>query len=215
MEGARKVYGPARNPRTGKELFGSLAPGSELGWRVMGGGPEPYTAIVDQLKYVVFKDPDWDWRTFDFDKDNARFDLPENTIMNAWDPNLAKFFAHGGKLLIYHGWNDQNVSPYITVKYFKSVQDTMGAAKVANNIRLFMVPGMAHCSGGEGPNVFDKVGTLDRWVEEGKAPDSITASHSTDGKVDRTRPLCPYPQVAKYKGTGSIDDAASFECRLP
>jgi feruloyl esterase len=216
VEGARKAYGPAKNPRTGAELFGTLTPGSELGWAVMAGGPEPYRAILDQAKYVVFKDPDWDWRTFDFDKDNARFERPENLIMNGTDPNLKKFFAHGGKLLMYHGWNDQNVSPYNSVKYFKSVEDTMGgASKTAENIRLFMVPGMAHCAGGEGPNTFDKIGTLDRWVEEGKAPEKIVASHSTDGKVDRTRPLCPYPQVAKYKGTGSIDDAANFECKAP
>ena len=82
-------------------------------------------------------------------------------------------------------------------------------------MRLFLAPGMGHCGGGEGPNVFDKVGALERWVEQGKAPDTLIASHSTDGKVDRTRPLCPYPQVARYKGTGSIDDAANFVCRVP
>ncbi|MCL5743372.1 MAG: tannase/feruloyl esterase family alpha/beta hydrolase, partial [Acidobacteria bacterium] len=216
VEAVRKVYLPGRNPRTGKELFGSLAPGSELGWAVMGGGPEPYAPILDQLKYVVFKDPAWDWRTFDFDKDNARFEKPENLIMNATDPDLRKFIARGGKLLIYHGWSDQNVSPFLTVNYFNSVQDTLGgASKTGDNIRLFMAPGMAHCGGGEGPNVFDKVGALDRWVEQGEAPSRIIASHSTKGKVDRTRPLCPYPQVAKYKGTGSIDDAANFVCSLP
>lgn len=213
VEAVRKVYTPGRDPRTGKQLFGSLAPGSELGWAVMGGGPQPYAAILDQLKYVVFKDPAWDWRTFDFDKDNARFEQPENLIMNATDPDLRKFIARGGKLLIYHGWSDQNVSPYNSVKYFESVQDALGG--VSNNVRLFMAPGMAHCGGGEGPNVFDKVGTLDRWVEQGEAPGRIIASHSTRGKIDRTRPLCPYPQVAKYKGTGSIDDAANFVCRLP
>jgi feruloyl esterase len=216
VEAARKVYMPGRNPRTGAELFGSLAPGSELGWAVMGGGPGPYSAILDQLRYVVYQDAAWDWRAFDFDKDNARFERPEYLIMNATNPDLRKFIAHSGRLLMYHGWNDQNVSPYNTVRYFQNVQDALGgAAKTANNVRLFMVPGMAHCSGGEGPNVFDKVGTLDRWVEEAKAPDSIVASHMVNGKADRTRPLCPYPQVAKYKGTGSIDDAASFVCKLP
>jgi feruloyl esterase len=216
VEGARKVYGHAKNPRTGAELFGLLVPGSELGWAVMAGGPEPYKSILDQAVYVAFKNPDWDWRTFDFDKDNDRFNQPENLIMNGTDPNLKKFFAHNGKLLMYHGWNDQNVSPYNSVKYFKSVEDTMGgASKTSQNIRLFMVPGMAHCSGGEGPNTFDKIGTLDRWVEENRAPEKIIAAHSSDGKVDRTRPLCPYPQVARYKGTGSIDEAANFECRMP
>ena len=90
-----------------------------------------------------------------------------------------------------------------------------GDAKTMDHIRLFLEPGMGHCGGGEGPNVFDKVGTLERWVEQGKAPEKIVASHSKDGKVDRTRPLCPYPETARYKGTGSIDDAASFACQSP
>ncbi|HLK64011.1 MAG TPA: tannase/feruloyl esterase family alpha/beta hydrolase [Bryobacteraceae bacterium] len=213
---ARKVYGPGRNPRTGKELFGTLAPGSELGWAVMGGGPDPYGPILDQTRFVVFHDAkDWDWRTFDFDKDNDRFERPEFLIMNATDPHIEKFVGHGGRLLMYHGWADQNVSPYGTVRYFESVREVMGPAKTDNNVRLFMEPGMGHCGGGEGPNTFDKIGVLDRWVEEGKAPESIIASHSTGGKVDRTRPLCPYPQVAQYKGSGSIDDAANFTCRVP
>ncbi len=216
VEGARKVYTPPNIPRTRKDLFGPLAPGSELGWGVMAGGPAPYAAALDQMKYVVFKDPAWDWRTFDFAKDFPRFERPEYLAMNATDPHIGKFVHHGGKLLIYHGWSDPTVSPYATVLYFQNAQEVLGgAAKAANNVRLFMLPGMGHCSGGDGPNTFDKVGTLDRWVEEGKAPDSIIASHSTNGKVDRTRPLCPYPQVATYKGTGSIDEAANFTCRPP
>jgi len=215
VEGTRKAYGPGRNPHTGKALFGSLAPGSELGWSVMG-GLEPYAPILEQAKYVTFADsPNWDWRTFDFDKDNDRFERAEYLIMNATDPHLEKFIGHGGKLLIYHGWADQNVSPYNTVDYFRKVQEAIGAAKADASVRLFMAPGMAHCSGGEGPSAFDKVGPLDRWVEEGKAPESLIASHSTGGKVDRTRPLCAYPRVAVYKGSGSIDDAASFVCKLP
>ena len=214
VEAARKVYGPGKNPRTGKVLFGTLAPGSELGWAVMGAGPEPYAPILEQARYVVYQDPSWDWRTFDFDKDNDRFERPEYLIMNATDPHLDKFAAHGGKLLMYHGWADQNVSPYMTVDYFQHVREAMGAAKTDSSVRLFMAPGMAHCSGGEGPNTFDKLGTLDRWVEDGKAPASIIASHSSGGKVDRTRPLCPYPQMAVYKGSGSIDDAANFVCKV-
>jgi len=198
------------------ELFPSLGPGSELGWGTLGAGPEPYNNTLDQYRYVVFQDPNWDWRTFNFDGDIVRSEKPEYVVMNATDPNLRPFFAHGGKLLIYHGWSDPNVSPFNTIKYFKSVQDTLGGASTtAGNIRLFMVPGMGHCGGGEGPNVFDKIGTLDRWVEEGKTPESITASHSGEGKVDRTRPLCPFPQVAKYKSSGSVDEAANFVCKLP
>jgi len=91
----------------------------------------------------------------------------------------------------------------------------VGAAKTAEAVRLYMAPGMNHCGGGEGPNSFDMVSALEQWVESKKAPDQIVATHSADGKVDRSRPLCPYPQVAKYKGTGSIDEAASFSCKLP
>jgi feruloyl esterase len=123
------------------------------------------------------------------------------------------FFSHGGKLLLYHGWSDNQVPTPNTVKYYNAVVKNLGgASKAADKVRLFLAPGMGHCAGGEGPNVFDKVAPLEKWVEQGKAPDMLIASHATDGKVDRTRPLCPYPQVIKYKGTGSIDDAANFAC---
>ncbi len=211
VEAARKIYADAVNPRTGQTLFPSLAPGSELGWAVLGGGPEPSPIILDQYKYVVFKDPSWDWRTFDFDKDIVRSEAPGNVVMNATDPNLSRFFAHNGKLLLYHGWADPNISPFSTIQYYKSVMDT----KPPDSIRLFLEPGMGHCGGGEGPNTFDKVGALENWVEKGKAPDKIVASHATKGVIDRTRPLCPYPQAATYKGTGSMDEAANFVCAQP
>ncbi|HSP66158.1 MAG TPA: tannase/feruloyl esterase family alpha/beta hydrolase [Bryobacteraceae bacterium] len=216
VDAAKKIYSSATNPRTGAVLFSSLVPGSELGWGVQAAGPDPSANIYDHFKYVVFKNPAWDWRTFDFDKGIALAEQPENAAMNATDPNLKAFFAHNGKLLIYHGWADTNVPPVNTIKYYGSVLDTLGgASKTSNHVRLFMEPGMGHCGGGEGPNVFDKVGTLERWVEQGKAPEKIIASHSTEAKVDRTRPLCPYPQVAKYKGSGSIDEAANFACQVP
>jgi feruloyl esterase len=127
-------------------------------------------------------------------------------------PDLTAFKQRNGKLLLYHGWRDQNFSAQSTIDYYRSVRDRMGAADIANWMRLFLAPGMGHCGGGEGPNSFDAVGALDTWVEHGKAPDVIVASHRTEGKVDRTRPLCPYPQVAKYKGTGSSDAAENFQC---
>jgi len=216
VDAAKKIYSPAINPRTGQQLFSSLVPGTELGWGVQALGPEPSANIYDQYRYVVFKDPHWDWKTFNFDSDVVRGDLPENVVMNATDPNMKAFFSHGGKLLLYHGWSDPNVPTLNTIKYYKSVTETMGgAANASNNVRLFLEPGMGHCNGGEGPNVFDKVGALEQWVEQGKAPQQLNASHSTNGKVDRTRPLCPYPQVARYKGAGSIDDAANFVCKMP
>ena len=215
VEAARKIYSPAVNPRTGKELFASLVPGTELGWGVQAQGPGPSVPIYDQYRYVVFKDPNWDWKTFDFDKDVARGDLPENLIMNATNPDMKPFFSRGGKLLLYHGWSDSQVPAVNTIKYYDSVVHVMGTANASKSVRLFMAPGMGHCRGGEGPDTFDKVGALERWVEQGQAPDQLAASHSSEGKVDRTRPLCAYPQVARYKGTGSVDDAANFACKAP
>jgi feruloyl esterase len=215
-EAVRKIYTEGTNPRTGQKLFPSLAPGSELGWAVLGAGPGPSQIILDQYQYVAFKDPNWDWKTFDFDKDITRSETPEILVMNATDPNLSRFFGHKGKLLLYHGWSDPNITPLATIQYYKSVVDTMGGEKkTMDSVRLFLEPGMGHCGGGEGPNKMDLAGTLDQWVEKGSAPDKMIASHSMNGKVDRTRPVCPYPQVAKYKGSGSIDDAANFSCAKP
>jgi feruloyl esterase len=216
VEAAKKIYSPALNPRTGQELFASLVPGTELGWGVQALGPEPSANIYDQYRYVVFSDPNWDWKTFDFDRDVIRGDRPENLIMNATDPDMKKFFAHGGKLLLYHGWSDPNVPAVNTIKYYRGVVENLGGASSAStSVRLFMAPGMGHCGGGEGPNVFDKMAAIEQWVEQGTAPDVLIATHSTSGKVDRSRPLCAYPQVAKYRGSGSIDEAASFVCAAP
>jgi feruloyl esterase len=220
VETVNKIYSEPTNPRTGQKLFPSIVPGSELGWAVLG-GPEASPIILDQYQYVAFKDPNWDWKTFDFDKDIERSEKPEYLVMNSTDPNLTQFFAHKGKLLLYHGWADPNISPLSTIQYYKSVVDTMGGEKkTSDSVRLFLEPGMAHCGGGDGPNKMDLEGTLDTWVDKGVAPNQMVASHSTrsasgDLKVDRTRPVCPYPQVAKYKGSGSIDEAANFSCAKP
>jgi feruloyl esterase len=215
VEAARKLYSPTKNPRTGEELYPGYSAGSELGWAVKAKGPEAELNGLDQFKYVVFKDPNWDWRTFNFDSDVALADKIDNETINATDRNLKPFLSHG-KLLIYHGWSDPNVPPLSTVKYYKSVVDTLGGTKkTMDSMRLFMEPGMGHCRGGEGPDTFDVVSALEQWVERGKAPEQMIASHRTNGAVDRTRPLCPYPQVAKYKGSGSIDDAANFTCKAP
>ena len=199
--------------RDGKEIFPGLEPGAELGWGAFFGGPEPSSTALDQFKYVVYKDPKWDWRTFDFERDLAKANEVDNGTVNAINPDLSKFAGRRGKLLLYHGWSDPGVPPRATVNYYNSVLQKMGGpAKTSNWVRLFMAPGMGHCRGGEGPDTFDAVGALERWVEKGKAPDQLVASQSTEGKVTRTRPLCPYPQVARYKGTGSMDDAANFTC---
>ncbi len=127
----------------------------------------------------------------------------------------AAFLDRGGKLIQYHGWSDPQISPVNSVQYYQQVLKTIGDAKVQGSYRLFMAPGMGHCRGGDGPNAFDPMVALEQWVERGTAPDRIVASHATAGTVDRTRPLCPYPQVASYAGTGSTDDAANFVCKKP
>jgi feruloyl esterase len=162
----------------------------------------------------VFNDPKWDWHSFDFDRDAAKAKETDHGVTNATSPDLLSFARHGGKLLMYHGWADGAIPPRATVNYYASVVSTAGGrATVDLWMRLFMVPGMYHCRGGEGPNTFDMVGALDQWVEQGTAPDRMLASHASNGIVDRTRPLCPYPQVATYKGAGSIDEAVNFACK--
>jgi feruloyl esterase len=119
-------------------------------------------------------------------------------------------------LIQYHGWNDWQISPLNSVHYYQNVLEASGGAtRVQDSYRLFMAPGMGHCGGSEGPNNFDMLGALEGWVEQGRAPAQIVASRIQNGKVDRTRPLCPYPQIAKFKGAGSIDDAANFVCAAP
>ena len=215
VETARKIYAASKNPRTGQEIFPGLEPGSELGWSGLAGA-QPLQIPVDHFKYVVFQDPNYDWRTVNFDSDVALADKLDNGTINATDPNLKAFTGHGGKLLLYHGWNDQLIAPRNAVNYYQSVLDTLGgASRTADSVRLFMVPGMNHCAGGDGTGVFDTVSVIEKWVEQGQAPDRIVASHVSAGAVDRSRPLCAYPKVAQYKGSGSTDDAANFVCKLP
>jgi feruloyl esterase len=215
VETARKIYAPASNPKSGEEFFPGLEPGSEPGWGTYG-GPRPFGIADDYFKYVIFQDPNWDYKKFDFDGHLTVAERIGKGTVDALDPNLKDFFARGGKLIQYHGWNDPQVLPLNSVRYYTSVLEAMGGSgKISDSYRLFMVPGMAHCGGGEGPNRFDGFGALANWVENGKAPDQMVASRVADGKTDRTRPLCPYPETPVYKGAGSTDDAANFTCRMP
>ena len=214
VEAARRMYSGAVNPRTKQQIYPGFEPGSEVGWRVMG-GPQPFGIGIDYFRFVIFKDPAWDFKTLNFDTDAALAEKTDNGLINATDPNLKEFFGHGGKLIQYHGWNDWQIAPRNSVHYYESVLETFGgASKVQDSYRLFMVPGMGHCGGSDGPNQFDMLTALEQWVEKGKAPERVIAARR-DGKNDRTRPLCPYPQVASYRGSGSTDDAANFVCALP
>jgi feruloyl esterase len=197
-------------------IYPGREPGSEPGWSGLAGGPAPFSIATDYYKFVVFKNPAWDFKTMDFDRDVAAGDTAGAGAVNATSANLSAFFGRGGKLLMYHGWSDMLISPRNSVNYYTSVAQAMGGdAKVRDSIRLFMAPGMGHCAGGDGPSNFDKVSLLEAWVEQGKAPDRIVAARLTAGQVDRTRPLCPYPQVAAYSGSGDTNDAANFVCKAP
>ena len=213
---AQVIMGPVKHRQTGELIFPGYEPGTELGWSRLLGGPEAYATAVDQFKYIVFNNPNWDWRTFDLERDVAASDAAAKGVLAAVNPNLTSFAQHGGKLLTYHGWADPSIAPQASINFYESaLSATRPPAQSPEWLRLFMVPGMGHCSGGEGPNTFDMVSALEAWVEQGKVPRQVIASHSTAGKVDRTRPLCPFPQVARYKGTGSIDEAANFTCAAP
>jgi len=209
---ARKIYANSVNPTTKEKIFPGFAPGSEITWTATAGA-QPFPIPVDFYKYFVFANAAWDWKTFDFDKDVAAGDEKFGKLMNAIDSDLGPFKKRGGKLIMYHGWNDQLIQPYNAIDYYSSVTKKLGPSDTDDFARLFMVPGMTHCAGGVGPNTFDAVTALEQWVEKGTKPAQMIASHMTSGTVDRTRPLCPYPQVATYDGRGSIDVAASFVCK--
>lgn len=233
VEAAKEIYAGPRNPRTGEQIFPGLEPGSELGWSAFfAERHEPF--VASHFKYLVFENPNWDFRTLNFDSDVALADKLGSAILNATDPNLKEFLSNHGKLILYHGWNDPGVAPQNTINYYESVSAALGNTREAEkSVRLFMIPGQYHCA--EGLWLFDVIGALEQWVEHGNVPDRMIASHFSDpghsqveshvmdvqishwsqvfGKVDRTRPLCPYPQIAKYKGHGSTEEAANFVCR--
>jgi feruloyl esterase len=219
VEAARRVYRGLKDPSTGAQLYPGLVPGSEPFWPHRDPN-NPFPIPLSHYKWLVFADPNWDWKTFDFsDPDDYSAHLKAEKsfapIMNATNPDLRAFRQRGGKILQYHGWNDQLIAPQNSIDYYESVRSFFGAGDVLDFYRLYMAPGMAHCSGGTGPNAFDMQAALEQWVERGIAPDQIVATRSTNGIVDRLRPLCTYPKVAAYTGAGDINDAASFVCRDP
>jgi len=220
----KKLYAGPRNPHTGEEIYPGLTPGSELGWGGVVNGPNIYATADQFFKYMVFKRPDWDWRTYDFDADWVTSRTGFDRILNATDPDLRAFEQRGGKLFQYHGWKDTVHPAMRSIEYYESVLSALDAhgdrkqaiARTQKFYRLFMVPGSNGCaSAGAWPDVFDPMDTLTRWVEKGTAPDRVLVSHRTNGAVDRTRPLCAYPKVAVYDGSGSSDEAKNFRCQAP
>jgi feruloyl esterase len=219
------IYGGVN--RTGASFFPGWPVGAEIGvanqttawspWFVAAPGQRPVQTNFGEtfFRYMAFgrANPSYDWLTFNIDTDYDKL-AQTRAALDATDPNLSRFSARGGKILSYYGWADQALNPLMGVNYYESVLATMGPS-TPDFFRLFMVPGMFHCSGGVGTSTFDAVTPLIQWVEKGMAPANIPASRVVDGKTVRTRPLCPYPEVAKYKGSGSIDEASNFSCSKP
>jgi feruloyl esterase len=221
------IWSGPRNSR-GELVYPPYMRGAEAhgGWASYMTGKGPVTGshwdqASNVFRYMVFEKPSWDFRTFDYDRDVAFTDAKLGALMNAYDPDLSALRRHRGRLLMYHGWNDPSISPQNTVNYYETAvrtwreQENAAIDAVPDFIRLFMVPGMLHCSGGPGTDSFDALGALERWVEQGSAPDVLPASHRANGIVDRTRPLCAYPKTAVYNGSGSTDQAGNFTCRMP
>ena len=178
-----------------------------------GGTPLLERFGVTFMRYMAFRrdDPDWSLDRFDFDEDPYRMDAIRR-ILDATDPDLTRFRDAGGRMITYHGWSDTALNPLMAVNYYEDVlAETPDAADF---YRLFMVPGMFHCGGGRGINAIDALPDLVAWVETGEAPARLIGRRvDSDGEVLMTRPVCPYPQVARYAGAGDVDDAASFTCR--
>jgi feruloyl esterase len=212
IESAHVMYNGAADPRTGATRFPGLAPGSELGWNVIG-APQPLGLATEAFKYVIAKDPAWEPARFNAATDfDLAASIDKDDVLNSGSPDMKAFFGRGGKLLLYHGWSDPQVTPLNTVDFFNKVVALQGSAVVGKSVQLYMVPGMNHCQGGPGTDTFDKMGAIEQWIKTGVAPDKIPASHLTNGVVDRTRPLCPFGRVAQWSGVGSWDDAANFAC---
>ena len=214
-EAVRKVWNGVKSPKTGEQIFTGWPMGSEnfgdQGWgRYLMEPAEPMR--VEVFRYFLFQDPNWDWRTIDWARDLA-YANEKLGFLSAVDRDLSAFQRRGGKLLMYAGWADPIVPPQDTVSYYEGVTKAMGQ-RTPEFFRLFMAPGMGHCGGGPGPNQFDALSALDQWVTKGTAPAKLIATHAVKGTADRTRPLCAYPQIAKYKGSGSIDEAVNFTCGI-
>jgi hypothetical protein len=231
----RTIYGGLTTSQ-GKRLMPGLSPGGEAepgAWASWVTGPAPEKSQMflygtQFFKNMVYSDADWQFKSFNADKDVKAADERLAAALNSTDPDLTAFERRGGKLLMYHGWADAAIPAVNAVNYFDSVSKKMGAAKTGSFVRLYMVPGMGHCAGGSGPSAFGQLATpdgdrfhnldaaLEAWVEQGSAPAEIIAAKYKTGDPKtgavRTRPLCPWPQTAKYKGTGSTDEAASFSC---
>jgi len=216
-----KVYAGPRAKH--KEIYPGYAPGTELGWGSGAASTGPGVSTADTFfKYMVYNNPSWDFKTFNFAREVPTTDNRFSTLLDATSPDLTAFKKRHGKLLFSHAWNASTHTATRSLEYYDQVVSFMNGGK--NNLhvrdfaetqeffRFFLVPGGA---GSKAPSKYDSMPALEAWVEHGIAPTKIIGHHATSGVVDRTRPICPYPETAVYKGSGSIDDAQNFKCQKP
>lgn len=236
----RQLHQGPVNPRTGERLYPGWAQGSETSWaRMMNRDVDnsyPLALGVAYYRNLIYGDSAWDWRRFDFDRDMAMADAKAGPLLNAASPDLTAARDRGAKFIFYQGWDDEVLQPENTPSYYEQVMGAMGGQAATQRFaRLFMAPGMAHCYLGPGPNSFGGVGqqlppvrnaqhdlqkALERWVEDGVAPQSMTATKYADDQpgtrqIVMQRLLCPYPSVARYRGVGNQNEASSFSCVMP
>lgn len=210
VETARLAYG-FRTSEGGLSLYPGVTYGTSIR-AIQGGGTGQPGALLRYLK----SDYQWSAETFDADRDIPELEARYDDMLGATNPDLRAFAERGGKMILWHGWTDPGIPALNTIGYMQTVRDEMGSNAVDEFVRVYMAPGVNHCGGGVGPNQWDMLTPLVRWREEGVAPDSILASSvDADDEITRTRPLCPFPQVAEYDGRGDPDNAASFICVVP
>jgi feruloyl esterase len=216
VDTVRKVYAGAKF-NDGKPIYSGFERGSELTWNLML-EKQPFWVNLAYFKGMVFEDRDWDFRSFDVDRDTRFAEMKTGAAVDAADPDLRSFKQAGGKLILVSSWNSTGLPPRALSEYYRSVEQAMGGAEQTRDFaRLFTVPGSAGCPGFRNPQEFDAFAALQQWVEHGKAPDKIIYAqrHAPQENVYRTRPVCAYPEQARYTGSGDPNDAANFSCGRP
>jgi hypothetical protein len=211
----------------GTQLLPGWPRGAEMQLTALVMGPTPFPVAMDYFQKLVHgNDAAWDWTRMDYSAESTTARSYGADILDVPADGLKAFFARGGKLLLSHGWNDGLIPATNTLAFHHGLYNALTPAQAQSQLRLFMAPGMDHCSGGEGPSEFDTLGAIDAWASTGNAPQTLIANRPVQSaglpgeppappRTPMQRPLCPYPAQAFYKGSGDTALASSFECRVP